>query len=552
MKLLAVILAAIVFFAASALPAETRYAEIIIIHEKVTRGPSKSSAELGIARQGEHYQILLETTDWVKIRFNGNDGWVPHNVIKVTYPFAKTSPPDNAGQKAESAAPAAEKQSAAGVEPESLQTRPASTAQLAPDSGRPPGKDSALRADTVAPPAQHSAMSAISRFIRGEPAAPPRRAANFIILPNGSKAIENVDLPETTYVRVIRPMQRILKTLDPASAVVGMAKQGQVFRVINSTESWHHIAYGDSGGWIEKRYTEIVQINEPFLNSRTIILAAVCGAVVIVLVLVIIAVVIIRRRLDRRVSIKKSVLIIAAREKHLTYTMTNTTSSLTRCFEEIGFSVTRETGLIEAQAYLSHARPDVVMVDWDLQAGVWKNVDAILSERSSTSNLLVIFYNFPDLAAPKPEMRISNVQYLGLSFADRDLFAFITPLIITGEQSAVIQTSVKSSALEGEITEGSLSLFFQFIEMGRKTGCLLIRDNTPYGMVYFESGRIIYAACKEQQGQPALLEIFRLTRGQFRFLADKLPNEPNCSISIMEILMELAKTQDEADGHRLR
>jgi hypothetical protein len=187
-----------------------------------------------------------------------------------------------------------------------------------------------------------------------------------------------------------------------------------------------------------------------------------------------------------------------------------------------------------------------------LQANVWKNVDAILSERSSTTSLLVIFYNFPDLVAPKPRMRLNNVQYLGLSFADRDLFAFITPLIITGQQSAVVQTSVKSSALEGEITEGSLSVFFQFIEMGRKTGCLLIRDNAPYGMVYFENGRVIYAACKEKQGQVALFDIFHLAKGEFRFLADKLPAERNCSISIMEILMELAKTQDEAASHRLR
>ena len=48
-------------------------------------------------------------------------------------------------------------------------------------------------------------------------------------------------------------------------------------------------------------------------------------------------------------------------------------------------------------------------------------------------------------------------------------------------------------ALEGSLTEVSLADICQLLAMGRKTGCLTVRDQGSFGYVYFEAGRVIHA-----------------------------------------------------------
>ncbi|NNF26373.1 MAG: DUF4388 domain-containing protein, partial [Gemmatimonadetes bacterium] len=48
-------------------------------------------------------------------------------------------------------------------------------------------------------------------------------------------------------------------------------------------------------------------------------------------------------------------------------------------------------------------------------------------------------------------------------------------------------------ALEGSLAEVSLADICQLLAMGRKTGCLTVRDQGSFGYVYFEAGRVIHA-----------------------------------------------------------
>lgn len=48
-------------------------------------------------------------------------------------------------------------------------------------------------------------------------------------------------------------------------------------------------------------------------------------------------------------------------------------------------------------------------------------------------------------------------------------------------------------ALEGSLTEVSLADICQLLAMGRKTGCLTVRDKGSFGYVYFDAGRVIHA-----------------------------------------------------------
>jgi hypothetical protein len=537
--------------------ADIRYAEVVARQAPVTKVPSKSAPKAGSATQGQKYLVLLETNEWVRIRFQSIEGWVPRSMVRITTPFADGKPAAaSPGPRAESPAPA--NPAAASIRSQVTAADTPKNAQPASiESTQASAKQEPLPAEPVQPRPQ-PAMSALQRLFRPEPApdlAPVqiRRVPKVIILPDGNRIIENVEIPETLFVRIIKPMIPVYDTLDPQSPILGNAKKGQVFPVIKSTESWHLIAFKDSTGWVEKRYTETVSQNTAGLTSSELrVLLLFCGGGFILVIIVVFIFIFSRVKKSAKPTLQKSVLIIAAKEKQVVYAMTNHASTLGKCFSEIGFNVSRETTLLEAQNSISHIIPDVILVDWQLQPGVHKNIDMILSDRPSSMNILVIFYNFPDPSAPKPQLRFQNVHYLGLSFTDRELFNLVTPIIITGEKSKAIQTSVQSSALEGDITEGSLSAFFQFIEMGRKTGCLLVRDKEPYGMVFFEGGRITYADCKEHTSQAALVDLLNMKSGRFRFLADKVTDNKNCNISTMEILMEWAKTQDEAHSNRLR
>ena len=49
-------------------------------------------------------------------------------------------------------------------------------------------------------------------------------------------------------------------------------------------------------------------------------------------------------------------------------------------------------------------------------------------------------------------------------------------------------------AIKGSLKEASLPDVLQLLALGRKTGCLSLTDRTNLGYVYFDQGRITYAA----------------------------------------------------------
>jgi hypothetical protein len=193
-----------------------------------------------------------------------------------------------------------------------------------------------------------------------------------------------------------------------------------------------------------------------------------------------------------------------------------------------------------------HYLPDVIVVDWHLGNTVMHEVESVLKNRTSTTNILVIFYNVPDISSMTQSAIIPNAHFLSISFSDREIFKLVTPLIITESETKSIRRSVESSALGGEIGHGSLIEVMQFIEIGSKTGCLYIVQEKPFGLIYFEQGRCTYAASQAKQGRDAAFEILGLKTGHFNFVLDKVSQTKNVNLSTLEILMEWTKTVDEA------
>jgi len=336
------------------------------------------------------------------------------------------------------------------------------------------------------------------------------------------------------------------------SPILGFAKKGECFVLMKSENDWCQIRFGNAEAWIEASSGKALD-NPSFANNLprvfTIIGLAI-GLIVVIILFFVLATVLKRSKSSRRISIKKDLLLIAHTEKEIQYSLTNDTTSLSKCFSEIGFKVNFASDMDHAKNLLMHYLPDVIVIDWQLGNHILQSVESVLANRTSTTNILVVFYNVPDASTTSKSTVIPNVAYLGISFSDRDVFKLVTPLIITESETKSIRKSVESSALGGDIGAGSLIEVMQFIEIGGKTGCLfIIEEEKPYGLIYFEQGRLTYAASQGKQGRDAVFEILGLKIGKFHFVKDKTTSTKNISVSTLEILMEWTKAVDEA--HRL-
>jgi SH3-like domain-containing protein len=353
------------------------------------------------------------------------------------------------------------------------------------------------------------------------------------------------------YLEITGTSVKVLASVSPESPIIGIAHKNDCYVLLFEGQSWCKIRFDNAEGWVERREGRVV--DSPTMAGsipRIVLFSAVGLGILIVIVFSIIFLTIrLRTKAARKVAIRKDLLIIAHSEKEISLSLTDSTTTLSKCFSEIGFKVNYASEMDHARNMLMHYLPDVIVVDWHLGANVMHDVESVLSNRTSTTNILVIFYNVPDVSSVPQSKVIPNAHFLGISVSDREIFRLVTPLIMTQSETKSIRRSVESSALGGELGHGSLIEVMQFIEIGRKTGCLYIVIEKPFGLIYFEQGRLTYAASQAKQGRDAVFEILALKTGHFHFVLDKVSPTKNVNLSTLEILMEWTKTVDEA--HRI-
>ncbi len=375
-----------------------------------------------------------------------------------------------------------------------------------------------------------------------------------------SQQMKRTPLPmHKKYALIKTGPARVLKELNPKSPILGMAKRGSHYPLIKAGNSWCTILYKDQEGWVESMYIDIIDApssSRIVIKEFLVIIAIVIGVGLIVFLIYTFS---LRSNkikgewFTTTAADKKKIVIVSRAETQVQRQLTNNITPLEKCFSEIGFEVKNSQDSDTTMKLIYHYLPDAIAVDWRLGKNTQAVIEQILASKSFTNNMFVLFYNVSNPDTVEPSTLIPNVHYLGISFTDRDLFNIITPIIITGEKSHTIRKSIESSALQGNIQESKLSDVFQFIEIGRKKGCLLIEDDKkPIGIVYFNDGIIIYGATRQNTGKKAVFEILDFQSGQFYFVLDKEPKSSNCSVPIVGILMEWTKETDETSGNRLR
>ncbi|MDR2592635.1 MAG: SH3 domain-containing protein [Chitinispirillales bacterium] len=371
--------------------------------------------------------------------------------------------------------------------------------------------------------------------------------------------------PSKKYAQVKQDNTLIRYYLDPQAPYLYKARKGDWFVLVDVGKSgtWCKVIYKDTTGWIlvsdvDILTTEPTKANIVVEEAKTLVFGLLALGIVVLIVSVIVTLRHIKTERMRNIYVQKNALILAKESKHVQYMLTNATATMEHCFAEIGFNVSVAKDSVTARNHIENNMPDLILVDWDFETAIFAKIDNLFVRLMPQNMPHFLFYNVPDPTSVPPGKALRNVNFLGLSIVDRDIFKVVTPLLIhKGDAGSAndMQKGLQRCALEGEIAGGNLLEVLQFIEIGSKTGCLMVETRGPFGLVYFSDGRIIYAAAKGPDGGPiygveGVYEILNQPMGKFRFITNKQPKVANLNLPTLSVLMEWTKEKDEAHKSR--
>jgi hypothetical protein len=202
--------------------------------------------------------------------------------------------------------------------------------------------------------------------------------------------------------------------------------------------------------------------------------------------------------------------------------------------------------LDQASSSLLLTIPDIICIDWQFETDIQVKIYEILTERMLTANFILIFYNVASQSNIIRNCYFDDHSFFfKKNFTISELNEVLSKVNASTIDKPKLHTDQVTSILEGKITEYTLSEVLQMMDINKKTGCLLVENNHPEGMMFFENGLITYAITNSQVAEQAVFDILSMTHGKFKFLPNKKPTRRQMQLDIVAILMEKAKLSDE-------
>jgi uncharacterized protein YraI len=512
---------------------------------KVYKGPSRSASVIAFARKGEIYPLLWQGGDWVKIGYEEVEGWMQKRHLALKSPSSPEPAPTASGTQKPSTEPPVSTSSAqrtTSMPPDTIPASPqmtpkrqSSAPDKEPEKSPPPAPRSTARYSSG------SAKSPEGRKpVRGASPEKPSRSSQQAVQPADTAGAQKTApaQKDTVHIFVSHPSVPVLARPDTAAHIIGMAVERKPYAVLNQTSQWIRIDFNNGAGWIERRYVMPPAVDETGSPQLPLILGA-------LIILVAGSLLVLWRLLSSRGKKRYRVLLIARKDKRIDDAITDGRTTVIASLKNPLFAVHNARDLHAVAKYLQKKRPDVIIVDWEFGSRIAERMKSALTSRTALVSLPVILYNVVNTERARKTLDMQTFYYLGNSFTVQDLFKFA--LLLTGDRngSGSFQKSIQRYALEGPIEQGSLSEVLQLIEVGNKTGGLLVDHGDLFGAIYFQNGIITYAVTKTSQGMQAIEELLDLTTGYFRLSADVDLNRSNCSVRIAAALMEWAQKKDE-------
>lgn len=107
-------------------------------------------------------------------------------------------------------------------------------------------------------------------------------------------------------------------------------------------------------------------------------------------------------------------------------------------------------------------------------------------------------------------------------------------------------TGGASDALHGDLSQIPAFALLQMLDIGQKTGVLLVRSPLGRSRIWLVSGRPVHAESGTKTGFDAAVEIARMATGRFQFEPGGYAVDQTVAVSMPELLLESSRRLDEA------
>ncbi|MBD3418573.1 MAG: DUF4388 domain-containing protein [Chitinivibrionales bacterium] len=355
---------------------------------------------------------------------------------------------------------------------------------------------------------------------------------------------------------------------DTASNVLTVLSRGDHYPIYHDSSGWLLVGLVQNRGWIEKHNCKVASLpgsssagqslqslyNLLFVDfaSRSILIPA--------LLLVLIANIVLFVKLYRKskesfqkaqtaqiaaATEHKLVVYIVGKDKLVKSTVTEQLMTLSSLFTITGFDVERLRNVKALKARTAIMAPDIFAIDAQNTTNVINHVEQMISGKPLLVNIPLIFFNAPKTERRAQSRTMLKVFYFSDAITDTDIFRIASLRVATFAENEDVRTLKSVSALEGGISQESILETMQFIEVGRKSGLLVVKKQGHYGSIAFQEGIIVYAQTQRSEGKEAAIEMLDLKDGYFRFTMNQSPKERNCSLLPVAVLMEWTQGRDE-------
>ncbi len=113
------------------------------------------------------------------------------------------------------------------------------------------------------------------------------------------------------------------------------------------------------------------------------------------------------------------------------------------------------------------------------------------------------------------------------------------------DKTILIERPALGQTFQGSLAEIPVFAVLQILEMGRKTGLLLIESEQGPARLWLSAGAPVHAETKLQKGFDAAVAVVNVNSGRFTFEALQAAPEHTIQASVTELLLEASRLQDE-------
>lgn len=99
--------------------------------------------------------------------------------------------------------------------------------------------------------------------------------------------------------------------------------------------------------------------------------------------------------------------------------------------------------------------------------------------------------------------------------------------------------------LEGNLKDFDLSDILQLVQLGKKTGALVVQSGGDEGIIYFNDGSAVHAKAGDTTGDQSVNRILRWRQGSFTFRPDETTAYRTIQTPLQHLVLDAARQIDE-------